>query len=65
MNGTCPHHEHINNSINRIDETCRCERASIWKEINGLKTDRTTDYRLAIVQLVLIIATLVTVFVKG
>lgn len=63
-NGTCPHHEHIDRSITRIDNTCERERGNLWSEINELKRSKIVEYRLTITNLVLIVATLATVLLK-
>ena len=65
MNGTCPHHEWVEKSIKEIKGDCVRERGGLWKEINDMKKMKSTEYRLAIIQLMGIIGILLTVLLKG
>lgn len=64
-NGTCPHHEHVDRSIERIDATCERERAGLWVEINAMKKWALVGLGTLVLNLMGVVTTLVVVIAKG
>lgn len=64
-NGTCPHHEHIDKSIKRIDATCAHERGRLQDEVNAMKKWAITGLAAVILNLLGILTTLMVVLAKG
>lgn len=64
-NGTCPHHEHIDRSIKRIDATCVRERGGLWQEINAMKKWALVGLATLVLNLLGVVTTLVVVIAKG
>jgi len=64
-NGTCPHHEWVERTMQDVKATCVAERRGLWEELGKLRESRTAEYRMAIAQLIGIVGVLIAVLVKG